>query len=530
MMSTLKQRVLVTLAATLFAVLLGLLGGYLAGRAVMVHIARLRLDAYANHIKATRDEVVAENRALLAAMNSSQLPLCSDAAIAFMRRIVYNSKYMKDAGSVRDGKVVCSAVLGRPEIPLAMPKPDFLRPDGTELYADPELFRIGDHAAITVQLGSSYMVYNPFLQRDLESPTMHYTASAYNSQTKAMARFLGEDSGASQAILTTEGPAQVGDILYATRCSPQYYRCMTAYVSIHDVAAGHRTQLLEATGLGGLTGGCFGFLLSFLYRRNQSMERQLRRAIAADELRMVYQPIVDLATGQIAGAEALVRWTNEDSVAVGPDVFVKLAEERGFVGEITRLVVRHVLRDFGPILRAHPAFKLSVNIAAADLSDPEFLPMLNTALDDAGVGPQSISIEITEGSTVCHSVAIETIRQLRQRGHAVHIDDFGTGYSSLSYLRDLAVDAIKIDRSFTQAIGTEAVTVVILPQIMAIAEALNLQVIVEGVETKDQAQYFASTSQPTLGQGWFFGRPVSVKLFHGLLEQENKAHIPADAA
>jgi len=231
---------------------------------------------------------------------------------------------------------------------------------------------------------------------------------------------------------------------------------------------------------------------------------------------------VSLTGGEIVGAEALARWTDEDGVAVDPEIFIKIAEERGFVGEITRLVVRRALGEFAEILQANPAFQLSINVAAADLSDPRFLPMLNGELKRAGVPAANLAIEITESSTARHEVAIKTILRLRQMGHSVHIDDFGTGYSSLSYLQDLSVNAIKIDRTFTQAIGTEAVTLAILPQILALAEALHLQVIVEGIETSLQANYFSNGEQPILGQGWLYGRPVSAVEFHRLLTDVEK--------
>jgi sensor c-di-GMP phosphodiesterase-like protein len=253
------------------------------------------------------------------------------------------------------------------------------------------------------------------------------------------------------------------------------------------------------------------------------LEKQLRRAIKKDQLRVAYQPIVDLANRSIVGAEALARWSDEDGNAIGPDVFVKIAEQRGFVGEITRLVVQRAVRDFADVLRANPDFRLSINVAAADLSDARFLPMLVQSLDKEGVSAESIAIEITESSTARHEVAMETIRHLHRLGHCVHIDDFGTGYSSLSYLQDLSVDAIKIDRSFTRSIGMEAVTSAILPQILALAEALHLRVIVEGIETSSQASYFKSGAQPILGQGWLFGRPVPTAEFHRLLAEEVKA-------
>jgi sensor c-di-GMP phosphodiesterase-like protein len=307
--------------------------------------------------------------------------------------------------------------------------------------------------------------------------------------------------------------------LYSTRCSSLSIDniCMTASLSVSEALQVKHRELKVFIVFGGLSGGLFGFLVALLYRRNRSLENQLRRAIRKDKLRMAYQPIVDLASGEIVGAEALARWTDEEGFAVGPDVFVKIAEERGFVGEITRLAVRHTLRDFAETLRAHAAFRISINVAAADLGDPRFLPMLEQSLDQAGVSAASVVIEITESSTALHLVAMEAIRHLRRLGHGVHIDDFGTGYSSLSYLHDLSVDAIKIDRSFTRAIGTEAVTVSILPQILAMAKTLHLQVIVEGIETSQQAAYFSGGAKSILGQGWLFGHPVPPEEFLRLL-------------
>jgi sensor c-di-GMP phosphodiesterase-like protein len=279
--------------------------------------------------------------------------------------------------------------------------------------------------------------------------------------------------------------------------------------------------------LGGLIGALLGFLASLVYRRSRNMEQQLRRAISRDKQRMVYQPIVDLTTKRMVGAEALVRWTDEEGFAVGPDVFVKIAEEAGFVGSLTRLVVRHALRDFGTALRNHPDFRLSINVAAADLGDPAFLPMLEEAVILHGVEARSLAIEVTESSTARHEVAIETIHRLHRSGYSVHIDDFGTGYSSLSYLHDLAISAIKIDKSFTRSVGTQAVTVAILPQILAMADTLKLQVIVEGIETGPQAEYFSSLGKPILAQGWFFGYPVPAEKLLSLLgEDEKKARAP----
>jgi sensor c-di-GMP phosphodiesterase-like protein len=173
---------------------------------------------------------------------------------------------------------------------------------------------------------------------------------------------------------------------------------------------------------------------------------------------------------------------------------------------------------------------VNLNIAAADLGDPQFLPMMERAFERTGVGAQSLGIEITESYTARLQVAKDAILHLRQMGHIVNIDDFGTGYSSLAYLHDLSVDGIKIDRAFTKAIGTEAVTVSIIPQILAMAAALKLQVTVEGIETEEQADYFAASEMPLLAQGWYFGRPLPAAEFHWLLRRdEERAAVKGDA-
>jgi sensor c-di-GMP phosphodiesterase-like protein len=187
------------------------------------------------------------------------------------------------------------------------------------------------------------------------------------------------------------------------------------------------------------------------------------------------------------------------------------------VGELTALVVRHVLRDFGETLRCRQDLCINFNVTASDLVDARFQPMLEAALSRAGVAPERLVVEVTESSTARHATAIEAIRQLRARGHSVQIDDFGTGYSSLAYLHDLSIDAIKIDKAFIRAIGTQSVTVGILPQILAMAQSLNLMVIAEGIETVEQAAYFAGQERPVLGQGWLLGRPGSAADLHVLM-------------
>src|SRR5208283_1958295 len=309
----------------------------------------------------------------------------------------------------------------------------------------------------------------------------------------------------------SEGSASVdvgrqGDMLVAKRCSPLVANCVTASLSVGQAQRG---EMATVTGVSILTGTAAAFLtfgLFVLRRRSLAMDQQLKRAVAEDRLHLAYQPIVNLADGKIVGAEALARWTTKDGTEVEPEVFIKVAEEHGFVGSITSFVLRRALREFQDVFQRIPDFRLNINVAAADLVDPGFLPLLDEAVAQAHVRPKNLVLEVTERSTASREDAMESIRELRHRGYSIYIDDFGTGYSNLSYLLYLSVDTIKIDKAFVRAIGTESVTTAILPQILNMARSMNLGVVVEGIESEGQAHYFSTENIKIYGQGFLYGR------------------------
>ena len=520
-MRTLFQRVLVTIVSAAVLAAAGAFGGgYLLGHAFALRQTESRLDQFANRVLMETVTSTAESRAMLATLNSSPYAFCSEAEIEYFRQLVFQSQFLKAAGRMRDGQILCSTTSGRNSYPTTSYSPSIARHDGTRIYRNLPPFRVDDQNVISIQFGDSFIVYNPYTLTSMSAPPMHFAVTAVDLPSHQAGQMVGDVPHVSTDVLTHAGKVQAGDTLYATRCSSDFATCMTAYISIPDaltMARGYSTVFLV---LGGISGALVGLLLPMLYSRNKSVEQQLLRALRADALTVVYQPIVDLTTRRIVEAEALVRWTDEYKNAVSPDVFVKIAEERGFVGEITKLVLRHALRDFGATMRARSTFRVNINIAAADLADSNFIPMLERGLADEEVSPRNLGIEITESYTARQQVARNTILRLRQKGHYVAIDDFGTGYSSLAYLHDLSVDAIKIDKAFTKAIGTDAVTVSILPQILTMAETLKLQVVVEGIETQVQADYFAPNGHKIHAQGWLYGRPVPARTFLQMLDEE----------
>jgi diguanylate cyclase (GGDEF)-like protein len=239
-------------------------------------------------------------------------------------------------------------------------------------------------------------------------------------------------------------------------------------------------------------------------------ELELRRALGAGEIRAWFQPVVDLATGDVVAAEALARWLHPERGLIPPDQFIAQAER----ADLVQLVTDAVLLDAcGEAARwnverpGHPLL-VHVNISGHDLADGQLEPRVVTAVEAAGLAPDQLCLEITEGALVADdAVAQVNLLRLRERGIGFAIDDFGVQHASFSYLRRFRVPTLKIDRSFLAEVATESRDVAVLEGIVAMARALGMRTVAEGVETEEQAGV-ARRAGVDEGQGWLFGRPV----------------------
>src|ERR1035437_4612035 len=305
MKRTLKQRILVALAATVVAAACGSLAGFLLGRAVALRLADSRLRRFATGIVGGGDVSSAEARGVLGAMRASPHPFCSDADIFYFRSQVFKSEFLKDAGRIRDGKVVCSTALGRLEQPFELPEPEFSQPDGSRVYGNLAPFQIRKRSVVSLRLGDAYVIFDAHDQQEAGPFAEGYTITVVDGSGRPFAWSEGVLSQTVDETSTRNGQGRRGNSLYATRCSAHYFNCVTAYISIPGALRADHGQLLAYIALGGVTGALFGFVFSLLHRRSRNMEQQLRRAIRKDKLRVVYQPIVDLEDRRIVGAEGL---------------------------------------------------------------------------------------------------------------------------------------------------------------------------------------------------------------------------------
>ena len=492
------------------AVLLCTLTGLAIGLIVASLVTEKRLSRYARHLLQYAESYNSEIGSTLDAVNASPFPFCSDQDIARLRDLVFQGHIVKEIERARNGLLYCSSVNGRFDHPVTETTPDIVTPMGRSVWLHAPLVTIPGMYADVTQSGEATFVAAQDAFADLREPPMTYSTALTNRTTGQVLRTAGEPLRLTSTEILAEKDLIRGNAFYLARCSARFAPCMVVSITLHNAWVWNSSLIGGFVLIGALAGMTLGLTL-LLQPRKRTLATQLRRALRRNLLTVMYQPIVDVKTGAILGAEALARWTDEDGQYVRPDVFVAAAEELGFIGKLTRVVLRLIVSELGDFLRANPEFHVNVNIAAADLADPQFLPMLTKLLRKHKIATKSINLELTERSTADHHLAISSIHKLRDLGHEFYIDDFGTGYSSLSYLNELAVDAIKIDRAFTDAIGTGSLTAAIVPQILAMADALHIKVVVEGVERVEQSAYFANLDQQILAQGWHFGEAVPAK-------------------
>jgi diguanylate cyclase (GGDEF)-like protein/PAS domain S-box-containing protein len=263
------------------------------------------------------------------------------------------------------------------------------------------------------------------------------------------------------------------------------------------------------------------------------LENDLREAVENDSFVLYYQPQIDLRTGALTGLEALLRWQDEERGLVAPDKFLEIAERTRLILPITEWVLRTACKQVGAWQDAGLfSGRIAVNLSPADLRRPSLQQVVADILAEAGIEPQRLELEVTEGMIMGEiEVAVQTLQSIHSLGASIAIDDFGTGYSSLAYLRRFPVDVLKIDRSFVRDLAASTDDAAITQAIINIGHALGLRVVAEGVETADQLQHLKECRCDEI-QGYLISRPLPVDEITKYLEtlREEAATAPFSAA
>ena len=295
-----------------------MVAGYFLGCVLAMVLAENWLDQNAKLMAAQDDVASAEARDLLSLLKKSPYPPCSEAEIVYFRELVFRSDYLKDAGRIHGGKIECSATAGHPGGSLGQFHQEARQNDGTIAYENLVPIRDARLKRSGLQLGTAYVVFGSLAPPRAGPVAVHFDVELKNVAVENPGSKLTGHPWFEESRAAFRGKFHLADVLHATECSTLHSSCVTASASVSDALQGERKVVAWSTTVGGLAGTLIGMVLAFFYSRSRDLCQQLRRAISHDQLQVVYQPIVELNTRRIVGAEALSRWNDDDGNPVPP--------------------------------------------------------------------------------------------------------------------------------------------------------------------------------------------------------------------
>ncbi|MFG1392226.1 EAL domain-containing protein [Xanthobacter agilis] len=478
------------------------------GQVTLLELSWPRLAAYLDKVL---DRSVAVARAgidTIAVIDRSGAEICSASDLGNMRYELFLNEYLSDIGRTVGNRILCSAGWGQLSNPVALPEPIRRQTSGTELWAnarsplDPRL--VVDMA----RRGSVIVFTSPSAFKPFEGSDGTLAALVVTRDGRHVFRTFGDTRGLSARLTAAQPGFEFGPRITAVSCAGTLDICVVAALSNINILRQPAPIWFGIGAAGAVTAGSIGMVLAQRRRALASLPQQIRRAVSLGRLTMAYQPLVRLSDRRMVGVEALARLTDDRGRPIPPDIFIAIAEEKGFIGVVTRKVISLTRTQMRARLTGDEAFDVHINFAVTDLLDDRLLTYLDGEVSRLGISPARVVIELTERSTAEHDRLREAVETLRRRGYKFFIDDFGTGYSNLAYLARLPINGIKMDKMFTKAIGKAAASSAIVDTICATARSLNVELVAEGVEEPEQAARILELFPKAVGQGWLFGKPV----------------------
>ena len=467
--------------------------------------------AYSGGLAATlgqrAEHIFIDTRDMLAGFDRLAAPRCSNEHLLALQKAAISRPYIRAIGYWRATERACGIGF-LPDEGLKPPRADRIYDTGVIAWWPGPQTEVGGVQLFLMRYGDHDVAIDPRLLLDL-GPIPDREAVLWVEKLRMSAIPWNVALPAPDSISVGVTVDRVhGQVISRFSRNAIMPIDIVAMEPINNFWSRHSQTLAVGAGLGLLLVTVWISLILRFSRHQLSLATELRQALAAGRIRVQYQPVIDLFSGRCVGAEALARWERENGESVSPDVFIPLAEEVGLEQEVTLAVLKTAVREMKHMLVKFPGMSVNLNLAADDLRNDRIGLELARILQEAGLSPRAIKLEITERALINTDTSRAMIRQFRSLGHQVAVDDFGTGYSSLSYLQSFELDVLKIDKSFVVAIGTEAATSQVIVHVIEMAKSLGLVTVAEGVETREQMDWLKA-HDVSFAQGFLFSQPLT---------------------
>lgn len=496
-------------------------------QALKAHVerqARGKLEAVATSTLGLIENRLDHAATTLVDLATANVDSCNPAALAVMRRAVFTSIPLKELSLIAaDGRTLCTHIGAEPEERTLSREINL----SSRLAIAVARFRDRSERAVQLRLDR---VGKPSVAALIPSDTLLPEASSEEtSGGRRILVVLDGGSVISSRPESEEGTSfEQGGSITVQRRSERFPITVDAERGRATIADEYRDLLMMGR-LAAILITALGLGLAWLwFERDQSDPvAQLRHAIMNGEIIPFYQPLIDLRTGRIHGAEVLARWRRPDGTLIPPIRFIPLAEDSGLIYEMTRVLMRRARDEMGEIYGVRRRVKLGFNLFAGHFVDGKIVEDLKNIFGGSPIAFDQIVLEVTERSPLADlTEARHIIAQLQELGAKVGIDDVGTGHGGLSYLLKLGVDLIKIDKMFVDALGTERYSQTIIETLVELARNMKMEVVAEGVETFEQVEYLR-VKGITVAQGYIFAPPLPGSSYVALLEAAEKPHAEA---
>lgn len=506
------------------AILFAILGGVLP-MAAMYYVSWTRaINKEQKQLKIVADRVILRARTsfkqateVLKTLDQLNVQPCSPVHIAQMRTLTINTRAVDEVGYFEDGFLKCTS-WGLTEQTIKQQPGDFATKDGIHVKLRMSPLVTGGKPMMALQYNKYNVLMDPARLVDvIADENVQFGVGTNDGELIAAS---SETNATELAWFLAKSEISVSDNYIVGQAGDAAWTA-AALMPRADMFASLRREQMMLLPVGALIAAALIAVVVWLSRRRLSPLGELEIAIQKREFVVHYQPIIELGTGACIGAEALVRWRRPDGSMVRPDLFIPLAEDSGLIAAITDQVIENVVKDLKGVLVADRTLHVAINICAKDIETGRILPVVHEAIKGTGINAGQIWLEATERGLINQDSSRTTLVRARDLGFTIAIDDFGTGYSSLSYLQSMPVDILKIDKSFIDTIGTDSAKSSVTPYIIDMAKALDLKIVAEGIETKEQQDYLCEHGVQ-YGQGWLFAKALPALEFVAFCQRHRR--------